>query len=345
MTPTKEVPCTFVQSIQGRVMAAREDADFLGRVSWLYYVDDLTQQEIAVRLGLSRFRVLRALQQAKQLGFVKIDVSTDHLARVFEIEDRLVSAFELREAIVFRSEGMVSPEETAARFAAEHLCRALTAGSVLAVGISSTVGRMPPYIRGLSALGCTVVSLGGAVAVTRSETPGNPTDLVTAFARVLGGSALRVLAPVTARTSEARAAIMAEPDVTSQLEAAAGADFAVIGIGHLCEDAFLRRQGVISEKEIACLTEQGAVGDLVARYYRLDGTPVTGALDDRVIAVDLEILRKIPHVIGVALGEKKRQAILGALRGRYLDVMVTDESTAAWLCRKAGFGEGTRCAE
>lgn len=316
-------------------MDRSDDSDFLTRVSWLYYVNDLTQQEVAARLGVSRFRVLRALRRAKELGFVRVEVATDRFGREFALEEALAARFSLREAVVFNSAGIDVPEQVAARLAGSYLAHALEPGAVLAVGISATVGLVPPRLEGLSSLGCTVVSLTGAVAVAERETPGNPVDLVPAFARALGGSALRVLAPVIATTAEARAAITAEPDVAQQLEVARRADLAVIGVGHLGEDAFLRAQGVIGPEEVARLSRSGAVGDLVARYFRSDGSALGGDLDSRVVGVSLDDLRGIKRVVGVALGEPKYHAILGALRGGYLDVLVTDATTATWLCAQS----------
>lgn len=316
-------------------MDLSDDSDFLTRVSWLYYVNDLTQQEVAARLGVSRFRVLRALRRAKELGFVRVEVATDRFGREFSLEEALAERFSLREAVIFDSTGIDLPEQVAARLAGSYLAQALEPEAVVAVGISATVGLVPPSLEGLSSLGCTVVSLTGAVAVAERETPGNPVDLVPAFARALGGPALRVLAPVIATTAEARAAITAEPDVAQQLAVARRADIAVIGVGHLGDDAFLRAQGVIASEEVAQLRHSGAVGDLVARYFRSDGSPVGGNLDSRVVGVSLDDLRGIKRVVGVALGERKRDAILGALRGRYLDVLVTDATTATWLCAQS----------
>lgn len=304
----------------------------------MYYANDLTQQEVAERLGVSRFRVLRALRRAKELGLVHVEVSTERFGRDFALEEGLVERFSLSEAVAFDSSGIDEPGQVAARLTGSYLSGVLEAGSVLGVGISATVGLVPPSLRGLSSLGCTVVSLTGAVAVAETETPGNPVDLVPAFARALGGPALRVLAPVLATTAEARAAITAEPDVAEQIEVARRADVAVVGVGHLGEDAFLRSQGVLGSDDLACLERSGAVGDLLARYFRADGTAVDAPLDHRVVGVGLEDLRGMKRVVAVALGESKRHAILGALQGGYLDVLVTDASTAGWLCAQGSPG-------
>ncbi|MFN2147675.1 MAG: sigma factor-like helix-turn-helix DNA-binding protein, partial [Anaerolineales bacterium] len=45
--------------------AARDDRSLLGKISWHYYVDGLTQKEIGERLGLSRLKVVRLLKRAR----------------------------------------------------------------------------------------------------------------------------------------------------------------------------------------------------------------------------------------------------------------------------------------
>ena len=75
------------------------DRSLLGKISWHYYVDGLTQKEIGQRLGLSRLKVVRLLKRARAEGVVEIRVASDvrlntELAR--SLEDR----FNLREAIV-----------------------------------------------------------------------------------------------------------------------------------------------------------------------------------------------------------------------------------------------------
>ena len=67
---------------------------------------------------------------------------------------------------------------------------------------------------------------------------------------------------------------------------------------------------------------------MCARYFDIDGRPVGGPVDERVLAVSLADLRRIPTVVGLASGKEKAPGVLGALRGRILDVLVCDAGTA-----------------
>ena len=73
------------------------------------------------------------------------------------------------------------------------------------------------------------------------------------------------------------------------------------------------------------------MGDLAARYYDADGHEVKGAVADRILAIDLDDLRSIPNVVGVAYGRAKTPGVLGSLRGRIVDSLVCDEVLARAL--------------
>jgi len=73
------------------------------------------------------------------------------------------------------------------------------------------------------------------------------------------------------------------------------------------------------------------VGDINLRYFDTSGKAIASDLDDRVVGLALEDFRAIPHVVGIAGGAAKLDAIRGALEGKLVDVLVTDHVTAQRL--------------
>src|SRR6185503_15414480 len=122
------------------------------------------------------------------------------------------------------------------------------------------------------------------------------------------------------------------PHVTGVLQKARAATLAFMGIGAPRPDSILVQQGnIVTWQELAALKKLGAVGDINLRYFDDRGHKVPSDLDDRVIGLTLEDIRKINHVVGVAGGAEKFGAIRAALKGKLIDVLVTDHTTAQHL--------------
>jgi DNA-binding transcriptional regulator LsrR (DeoR family) len=125
---------------------------------------------------------------------------------------------------------------------------------------------------------------------------------------------------------------MTDPHVQQALERASQANLAVMGIGSPRPDSVLIRHGsIIQWDELAALQQQGAVGDINLRYFDDGGHPIDSDLDRRVIGLTLDDIRRIETVVGIAGGEAKFNAIDGAVCGRLIDVLVTDDVTARRL--------------
>jgi lsr operon transcriptional repressor len=109
------------------------------------------------------------------------------------------------------------------------------------------------------------------------------------------------------------------------------ANIAVVGIGPMSSNATFTQFGYITPQELEILQKQGGVGDLLGQFYDKDGNLLNISFHNRLIAVGLENLKNMQHVIGIAGGEHKVEAIKGALRGGYLHSLITDEKTALKL--------------
>jgi lsr operon transcriptional repressor len=133
------------------------------------------------------------------------------------------------------------------------------------------------------------------------------------------------------RTAEAASALLNEPDISDSLKLAANADIMLVGIGLLRADSYLIRQRVLPLTALATVRAAGAVGDISARFFDANGCAVPSEVDDRVIGLTFAQHCAIPCRIGVAGGTRKREAILAAVRGGLVNVIVTDVETGRWL--------------
>jgi len=303
--------------------------ELLAQVASLYYEDDLTQGEIARRVGTSRSTVSRMLQEAREAGVVEITVHYPWRT-VPELEDALRTRFGLRQARVLLGRERTYEEivrglgALAARYV-EGIVRADTVlGISWGLAVHSTVRALRPERR----LPITVVQMVGAVGEGDPLIDGP--DLARLLAGVYGGQYRYLHAPLIVEDLRARDVLLQEPRIRETLELARRADVALVGIGapHAAVYSLLRA-GYVDREAIAGLLAQGVAGDVCARHYDAQGRELDIDLNRRIVGIELEALHGIDQVVGVAGGEAKAGAILGALRGGHVDVLVTDDAAAS----------------
>lgn len=308
-------------------MAVDRD-ELLAQIATLYYHHDKSQQEIADQLELSRSNVSRMLKEAHERSIVEIFIRHP-LRRVAQLEQQLVERFGLREAGVV--EALPHNDETtlarAAQLAARMLDTALEQANVLGISwgtaVYATVDAFAPRRRH----DLEVVQLMGGVSPSDPAIDGPA--LVQRIARRLTNRYRYLHAPLIVDAPEVAQALLAQRNVAETLDVARQADVALVGIGALTPGvSSLLRAGYLAREEFDAIKAQGVVGDICARHFDRDGRKAAPHLDARLISITLDELVTIPTVIGVACTAAKAAALLGALRGRYVDLLVTDSAAA-----------------
>lgn len=315
----------------------RGEQGLMAKVADLYYLRNLTQQAIAERLGLSRPTVSRLLQRSRTLGIVRIEVVPPEDA-YRPLEGALEDAFGLREAVVIpgRSESPSRTRRTLGQAAAEYLDRLLKGGERIGISWGTTLGAVMDHLRPRR-LRTTVVPLVGGLGQAAPATHAN--ELARRLAEAHHGRVHLLHAPAIVAHDGVRAALLTDPRVRQVLDLARRVDVALVGIGALVPSSTLIESGYVSADDVAALRRSGAVGDICTRPFTVAGVPAGGPLDGRILAVDFEDLRRIRTVIGVAGGLEKAEAILGALHGGLVDVLVTDHLAARAVLRLGAAGE------
>lgn len=310
-------------------MTEPELHDLLAEVASLYYEEEMTQGEIAARLGISRVKVYRLLKQAKDEQVVTILIDWP-IKRDTALERELRDAFALRDAFVVRS---LAGDQAAAlhqlgQMAARHLEQVLQDGTTMTVCLGRSTFETINAIRpGFRAHVRVVPALGSMPFALRELDSG---ALARRLAQKLGGDVLDLAAPAMADSAQAAEVLRSQRDIRRALDAAQAADVALVGIGNLepAASGFVKG-GFLSPDEIAAMHAAGAAGDIVGRLFTAEGRPCSGEYDSRIIGISLDALRRIPHTVAVALGTEKASAIHGALRTQAVKVLCTDDRTAA----------------
>lgn len=303
-----------------------EDRVFMARVAWLYYEEGLTQQQIAKRLGITRLRVNKLLSNARKEGVVQIRI-VGPMAGCFALETKLKTEFGLQNCIIVPTpDDPLMIRDMLGIACANYLTKSLTSGDVLGTAWGSTVFDVARHLKSMEIDNFSVVSLLGGL--TNDPPSLNPFDIAKTVADKCGGKCYYLFAPSIVDSREIRDAIMSDGRFRSTFEIAQKASKALLGIGEATEDAILVKTGFINASKMAELRLKGAVGDLLGRFFDIDGRLIADDINDKVIGLSLEDIRTIDVVIGVAGGSSKIRPILGALRGRHINVLITDEVTA-----------------
>ncbi len=314
----------------------REDRALMAKAADLYYVRGLTQQRIALRLGVSRPTVSRLLDRARVLGIVRIELAAPEDGHQ-ELERGLEDVFALREAVVVtgRSESPVATRHLLGEAAAAYLTRTLKGRERIGISWGTTLAAVIGALRPRR-LRTTVVPLVGGIGRVASEIHAN--DLARRLAAVHAGEVHLLHAPAIVARPAVRDALLSDPHIAGVLAQARDVQLALVGIGALVPSSTLVQSRYFSVEELGALKRRGAVGDICTRSFTHDGEPVDPSLDARILAIDLQDIRRIPTVIAVAGGLEKADAIVGALRGRLVDVLVTDHLAARAILRAAPAG-------
>ena len=306
--------------------------ELLLRVAWFYYKDELTQDEIARRLSVSRASVGRMLDRARKVGLVSISLNADHLD-AFEVSSELRRTFNLSEALVVPDHDKEPADHHllnarlglgGAQFMSTHL----RPGGTLGVGWGETVSRVIASVNFGTVGPVHMVTLTGGVdgylqtILSSKSESGTEPEATTATI---------IPTPIVASTPRLAAALKAEPTIQQVLTQACGVDQAIVGVGTPAPDATIVQMGYLAADDVRLLHDRGVVGDILGQFFDADGRVVNLPIHERRIGIELSDLASIPKVVGVAGGLHKAEAILGALRGGFLDVLVTNELVALRL--------------
>jgi len=307
----------------------------LVRIARMYYEDQATQNVIASALGLSRPKVQRLLQEALGTGIVQIRVvppdGTDTDAER-EVERR----YGLREVIAVE----VPPDErptalmrdlgcAAARYVRSVVRDGMTVGLSWGHTLAATVAAFDAQ----PLKDMRVVQILGALP----ERPhgDEATGLARRFALALNAPLHLVPAPGIVASEVVQQALLQDPSVGDALRLGRAADVAIVGIGTLApQTGTPAHAGLLAPGDRADLLRRGAVGDIALRFFDETGCPVFADLDRRVVGLTLEELRAV-DIVAVAGGPGKYRAIRAALRGGFVNVLITDAETARRLAEEA----------
>jgi DNA-binding transcriptional regulator LsrR (DeoR family) len=305
------------------------EADRLrARATWLYFVEGLTQSEIAKLLGLNRVAVVRLIADARRRNEVRITLASP-LSELAGLERALESRYGLGRAIVAPlSAPAADPTRAIAAAAGTWINAALRPGLTVGLGWGRTLHGSLPFIAGRTIEDLRVVSLLGGITAARRF---NPAEFAWAFAELFQGEGYLIPAPALVDSPETKQALLERCGLAEIFRMAERLDLVLLSVGSLESITTSYRTGHLTEAERHSLIAAGAVGDVLYHFIDEAGRPVDHPVNARAMSVDLAVLRRTPERVLVSGGAEKVRALRGAIRALEPTVLVTDQTTAEML--------------
>ena len=309
----------------------------LTKVARMYHERGVRQADIATALNISQAKVSRLLKRAESVGIVRTIVTVAPGVHA-ELEEQLEEKYGLAEAVVVDVDPDADEKELLASLgagAAGYLEATLSGADRIGVSSwSQTILAMVDRMRPFTVRGATeVVQLLGGVGAPEAQSHSN--RILGELARTLGAEPVYVQAPGVVGDPAIRDSLLQDPSMQEVARHWNDLTMAIMGIGSIEPSDVLATSGnAFPPEERQGLLDEGAVGDICHRIFRADGSLVRGAIDDRIIAITVENLMRIPRRVGIAGGERKLEAIHGALAGSWVTTLVTDLRSAEALAAR-----------
>ena len=299
----------------------------LASIARRHYLDGRSKIEIAEEFGLSRFKVARLLDAARDSGLVRIEIRHEGVIDV-DLSAQLQDRFGLQHTVVVDTpdDDATHLRQQLGRAAAELLGEVITPHDVLGLAWARSVSEMAGALPPLPAV--PVVQLTGALF--QQDGDHSSIDLVRDVARAVGGPAYVFYAPFIVADAATARALRQQPEVARAFDQLPRVTKAVAGVGHWAPGESTLYDAA-DECDREDLRRLGVCADISGVFVASDGTPVEAGLTERMISIDAHQMRSIPEVIGIAYGLAKMPAVRAALAGGLLDGVVTHRALAQAL--------------
>ncbi|WP_395446373.1 sugar-binding transcriptional regulator (plasmid) [Aminobacter sp. UC22_36] len=295
------------------------------RAAWMYFIEQMTQNDIAEVLGVGRVTVVRMLAEARARNEVRIAIEGD-LSGIVRQERELEQKFGVQRAIVapLSIEG-ADPIPAIGAATGDYLSEAMKSGMSVGVGWGRTLTGTLPFISGKPLSDFRVISLLGGVGVARRT---NPAEFAWRFAQAFQGDGYLIPAPAVVDSVETKRALIERCGLHEVFALADTLDAVLVSVGDIASASTFYRGGFLTEAERKKLAAKGAVGDLMFHFFDRNGELVDHPINDLVMSVDVDRIRRAPLRILTSGGTDKIDALLGAMKLVRPTVLITDEHSA-----------------
>jgi DNA-binding transcriptional regulator LsrR (DeoR family) len=292
-----------------------------------YYEKRKTQQFIADKYGLSRIMVSRLITKAineKMVEFI-IHEPEDPFAK---LEREIEIKYELKEVLITPTfkDNQRTVEELG-RAGANYMLRSLKGNESVSVSWGHTLLALVNALPKSNFPDINIIQMIGGLGYPEEQLSGN--ELVRRMANAFNAVPKLLNSPGIVSSKEISEALRNDPQNASTLSLARKADMALVGIGRFSRESLLQKpNSILTPDDVEALETKGAVGDISLQFINENGELIEDDINERIIGISLNDLKKIPRVIGISGGKDKCITVKAALKGKVIDVLITDKETA-----------------
>lgn len=322
-----------------------EEQRFIIKVLEMFYNQGMSQIDISKKLNVSNATISRTLTKARKEGYIRVVINyPDGITGSFE--PILEEKYGLKEVMIASGKSDQGLLEHTSRMAADFLIRNLRENQVIAVMVGRSVSKTieclkeDSRIKFMELQGINVVPLAAVPHISDKEVDydvrmWHSVAIIDEMAKILNAESYHIPAPLYLESSKIKDLLMQETVVKQTFDMIEKADIALVGIGMLeRDDQYASVSNLIPLEEFKKMKEDGGTGEINGCPFDQDGIPMHGEYDKHVMGISLEEFMKIPVRIGVAYGESKKEAIKAALKGRLINVLITDDKVADYLAEE-----------
>ncbi|MGH3449186.1 MAG: sugar-binding transcriptional regulator [Haloechinothrix sp.] len=304
-----------------------------GSVALQFYVNGRSKLEIADEFGISRFKVARMLDAARESGLVRVEFDLpqpldlalcDEVRRVYDLDRALV---------LQRGPGNQTRSALRKRIgalAAELLTEVVTPQDVVGLSWARSVNVMTEAVTKLAR--CPIVQLCGVQA--GMDMRDRSVETVRRVAAVSGGDAYPIFGPLVLPDKRTTEILRGQPGIAETFSQFAHLTKAVVSIG-----AWLPGESTVYDAlkpaEREAIGQRGAKAEVAARLFDADGNALSTGLAHHVLAIDTEDLRRVPEVIAIGYSTPKAEAVDAVLRSGMVSTLIIDAEAAEVVLKLA----------
>lgn len=315
-----------------------DDERLIYKCCKMYYETELSQQEIADALGVSRVSISRMLHAGRESGIVKIQVISPNRLTYTKLEQELEQLYGLKEAVVVENTPLTTEYDLISAISQEtlHVLETyLHDNDIVGVSMGMTLHNICHVIRkNTDAINCTFVPILGGISPGSSATVNiHSNQIAQEFAQLFGGQYVEFFSPAIFSDPAVLSGLMKEAPMQRVLQYYREVKTLIMGIGTPNRfGSTMIRAGYITREKLDEMVQQGIVGDLSLQFFDRNGnTDQFRDFNSRVAGMPLEQMRNVENRIGIGSGERKADAIFGALNGGFVNILITDQQCAQRL--------------
>lgn len=305
------------------------DRRILISICQMYYENNMSQQEIANITGLSRMKISRSLQKAKELGIVKIII--DYSGAFLELEKKLEERYNLDNVVVVENTLGEDSRKQVLNATAQYLNNHLSDGATVAVGWGTTLRELCEHMKPLEKKNVLFTPIIGGHSISMLHV--HSSSIASEMAYKTGGSSISINAPALVSNIERKNSLINDSSISTVIKKTRSADVAVFSLGNPSySTSSIHKVEYFLEEDLCEMKKNNVVCDLISiAFLNADGKECCTDISSRSIGIDKEDLMNISKKICVVEGKEKNVSTLAALKAGYINVLITDKQTAEYL--------------